>query len=186
MIETSSLQFEDFYPFVDSLIVQAMVKKEDYTLNTFAGLRVKEINQKFDVSSWLHISSKNNLIADILTWGTTPDNIKEDSDWQTRPKWLVQDPSTWPVTEVALTKEERDQIKGFEKVTAVYKLVSHCVSSISGPQCQGKVTGATPAPSRARSTTTWTWIQTGRGSSYCRRSPTSSGRCGLGPTFPLY
>ena len=27
---------------------------------------------------------------------------------------------------------------GFKKVTKVYKSVSHCESSISGPQCQGK------------------------------------------------
>ena len=141
IVENSTLDFETYHPFVDSQIVQCMVKKEDYTLNTFAGLRVKEISKKSDVSSWLHISSKNNFVADILTKGTTPDNIKEGSDWQTGPKWLTGDPSGWPVTEVTLTKEERDLIKGFEKVTRVYKTVSHCVSSTSGPQCQGKEAG---------------------------------------------
>ena len=137
IVENSSLTFEKHHPFLDSQIVQSMVKKEDYTLNTFAGLRVKEISRKSDVSSWLHISSKQNFVADILTRGTSPDNLKEGSDWQTGPKWLIEDPSQWPVTEVTLTREEREQMKGFEKVTSVYKTVSHCVSSSSGPQCQG-------------------------------------------------
>ena len=75
-------------------------------------------------------------MADILTKGTSPENIKEGSDWQTGPDWLVKDPSEWPVTEVKLTKEERDAVKGFESVSKVFKTVSHSVSSTSGPECQ--------------------------------------------------
>ena len=56
IVQSSSIQFEKFHPFLYSQIVQYMVKKEDYTLNTFTGLRVKEISQNFDVSSWMHIN----------------------------------------------------------------------------------------------------------------------------------
>ena len=73
IVQSSSIKFEKFHPFVDSQIVQYMVKKEDYTFNTFTGLRVKEISQNFDVSSWMHINNKENFMADILTKGTTPD-----------------------------------------------------------------------------------------------------------------
>ena len=52
------LQYNDYLPFLDSRIVQDMVKKESYLLNTFAGLRVKEIATKSDVLSWMHIRSK--------------------------------------------------------------------------------------------------------------------------------
>ena len=92
MIQNSSLSLGEYQPFVDSQIVQHMVRREDYELNTYAGLRVKEIARKSDVSSWLHISSKDNFVADILTKGTRPENIKEGSDWQTGPKWLTGDP----------------------------------------------------------------------------------------------
>ena len=76
MIQNSSLSLGEYQPFVDSQIVQHMVRREDYELNTYAGLRVKEIARKSDVSSWLHISSKDNFVADILTKGTRPENIK--------------------------------------------------------------------------------------------------------------
>ena len=121
IVENSKLEFNKFWPLVDSMIVKHMVKKEDYNLNTFAGLRVKEISQKSDVTSWHHIASKDNFVADILTKGTDPSNIKEGSEWQCGPKWLILDPSAWPVTKVTLSKEEREVVKGFDKVTKVFK-----------------------------------------------------------------
>lgn len=83
-----------------------MLQKSSYLLNTFAGLRVKEIDCKTDVSSWLHISSKDNWVADILTRGASLEKLKEGSDWQTGPSWLVHDPSTWPITVRELSKDE--------------------------------------------------------------------------------
>ena len=138
LIENSSLDLGDFQPFVDSQIVQAMVKREDYELNTYAGLRVKEIAKKSDPTAWLHISSKDNFVSDILTKGTSPENLREGSDWQTGPKWLIKDQDMWPVTQVTLTKEERDTVKGFEKVSKVFKskTVSHSVSSVKKQYCQ--------------------------------------------------
>ena len=79
------------HPFLDSKIVQDMIKKESYKLNTFAGLRVKEIASNSDVTSWMHISSKDNYVADILTRGTTPDKLKKYSEWQVGPSWLKCD-----------------------------------------------------------------------------------------------
>ena len=118
-----------------------MVKKEDYNLNTFAGLRVKEISQKSDVTSWLHIPSKDNYVSDILTKGAAPSSLGEGSEWQCGPKWLTQPPDTWPVTHVELNKEERETVKSFEKVTKVFKTQSHRVSSTLGPRCQGNEAG---------------------------------------------
>ena len=141
IIENSTLNLSDHLPFVDSQIVQHMVKKEDYHLNTFAGLRVKEIGQKSDVTSWLHIPSKDNYVSDILTKGADPSSIKEGSEWQCGPKWLTQPPDTWPVTHVNLNKEERETVKSFEKVTKVFKTKSHRESSTPGPRCQGVAAG---------------------------------------------
>jgi len=71
--QNTELQYDMYHPFLDSRIVQDMLKKESYLLNTFAGLRVKEISSKSDVSLWSHISSKDNYVSDILTKGSTPD-----------------------------------------------------------------------------------------------------------------
>ena len=102
---------------LDSRIVQDMIKKESYNLNTFAGLRVKEISAKTDVSNWQHISSKDNYVADILTKGATPDKLREGSIWQQGPDWLKLDRSHWPVTQVTLDSNERQVAKSFEKVS---------------------------------------------------------------------
>ena len=82
-----------------------MMHKDSYGFNTFAGLRISEIQKKTDLKSWKHIPSDHN-IADILTKGSTPDRINLDSCWQRGPPWLVQDHSVWPVSEFSLNKEE--------------------------------------------------------------------------------
>ena len=113
--------YETYYPFLDSRIVQDMIKKESYMLNTFAGLRVKEIASKSDVTAWMHISSNDNYVADILTRGTTPEKVKEDSEWQRGPLWLRSDRHFWPINRCSTTKEERDTIKAFKKSSKSFK-----------------------------------------------------------------
>ena len=66
IMENSGIKFGDYIPFLDSRIVQAMIKKDSYGFNTFAGLRVAEIQQKSDVDSWRHLPSSEN-ISNILT-----------------------------------------------------------------------------------------------------------------------
>ena len=58
----SGLYYDQYFPFLDSRIVQDMIKKESYLLNTFAGLRVKEIAAKSDVTAWMHVKSKDNFV----------------------------------------------------------------------------------------------------------------------------
>ena len=77
----SGVEFKNHYPFVDSRIVQSMLQKTIYGFSTFVGLRVGEIQQKTDRSSWLHIASSEN-IADILTRGASPDKLGPGSVWQ--------------------------------------------------------------------------------------------------------
>ena len=46
IISNTGLNYSNYIPFLDSRIVQDMIKKDSYILNTFAGLRVKEIAAK--------------------------------------------------------------------------------------------------------------------------------------------
>ena len=121
ILQNTNLEYRDFVPFLDSRIVQDMIKKESYLLNTFAGLRVKEISAKSDVDTWNHVSSKDNWVADILTRGASPDKIGQDSDWQKGPSWLVEPRDTWPVTEVQLNESDRELIKSYERVSKSFK-----------------------------------------------------------------
>ena len=120
IIQNSNIDFGEYVPFLDSRIVQDMIKKDSYNLNTFAGLRVKEISAKTDVDSWNHISSRDNHCADILTKGAPPDKIREDSQYQNGPSWLLEDRNSWPITDVKLDKSEREIMKNFEKASKTF------------------------------------------------------------------
>ena len=116
--EQSNIKFGLNIPFLDSRIVQDMIKKDSYLFNTFAGVRVDEIQSKSDPHSWLHIPSKENYCADILTKGTTPDKLGPDSIWQQGPAWLALEKEHWPVTnyDPVLSPEEYETVHSFKKV----------------------------------------------------------------------
>ena len=59
--EHSGVTFGEHVPFLDSQIIQSMLLKTSYGFKTFVALRVGEIQQKTDASSWLHIGSKENM-----------------------------------------------------------------------------------------------------------------------------
>ena len=92
--EQTGIPFNHHYPILDSRIVQDMLKKDSYSLDTFTGLRVSEIQKKSVAEDWLHVPSKEN-IADVLTKGACPESLGPDSVWQCGPTWLVDPPSTW-------------------------------------------------------------------------------------------
>ena len=131
IMSQTGIEFSRSYHFLDSRIVQDMMLKESYGFNTFAGLRVAEIQRKTDLTHWLHIPSSENS-ADILTKGASPYEIGPNSLYQTGPKWLVEDESLWPVTTRApLSGEQLDTLKRFEKVvkpTVPLKLFKPVVS----------------------------------------------------------
>ena len=52
------IRFGRHIPLLDSMIVKDMILKDSYGFNTFAGLRVGEIQQKIVVEDWIHIPSK--------------------------------------------------------------------------------------------------------------------------------
>ena len=68
--------------------MQYMILKDSYGFNTFAGLRVAEIQQKTDPEAWLHIPGDEN-ISDIITRWAAPNTLGKDSVWQKGPLWLT-------------------------------------------------------------------------------------------------
>ena len=88
------------------MILLDMMKKQSYGFNTFAGLRVGEIQQKTNQEEWHHIPSKEN-ISDILTRGATPDKLGPGTTWQGGPVWLTGSPSQWPVAHTTARERER-------------------------------------------------------------------------------
>ena len=54
--ENSGIKFDKHIAFLDSRIVQEMIGKNSYGFNTFAALRIGEIQQKSDPKDWLPMS----------------------------------------------------------------------------------------------------------------------------------
>ena len=114
IVKETGKEFGKHIPILDSRIVQDMIKKESYIYNTFAGLRVKEIQEKTDVDSWVHVPSAEN-IADLLTKGTSPDKIASGSIWQNGPSWLTLDTSEWPITKTTINVKDIEKINSLKK-----------------------------------------------------------------------
>ncbi|XP_031573598.1 uncharacterized protein LOC116307470 [Actinia tenebrosa] len=83
----SRYHFVEFYHPVDSQIVQAMIQKESYGFNVFAGTRIGEIQEKTEPSDWYWMDGELN-IADWLTLGKKPDELDIGSVWQKGPEFL--------------------------------------------------------------------------------------------------
>ena len=90
------VKFEKYYLVLDSAIVRAMIQKESYGFNTFAGVRVGEIQEGTNPSDWYWIEGSNN-VADMLTRGKIWDELKEGSSWQVGPLFLQEDEEQWPI-----------------------------------------------------------------------------------------
>ena len=135
IIQESGLSFQNHFHFLDSMIVLAMMKKLSYGFNTFAGLRVGEIQQKTNLEDWRHIPSGEN-ISDILTRGATPDSLGPGSAWQLGPPWLSKPPDQWAVTRQDVTttnvEVEEDIAKFYAKKSRskVSRLVQSFVSGV--------------------------------------------------------
>ena len=56
ILTNTRLEFDEHIPFLDSQIVLAMIQRETYGFNTFAGLRVGEIQQKTTPVSYTHLT----------------------------------------------------------------------------------------------------------------------------------
>ena len=107
-----------------------MIKKDSYGFNTYAGLRVAEIQKKTDVDSWKHIPSAEN-IADILTRGAKPDKLGPGSIWHSGPEWLVKSEEVWPVTDMKLTCEENEDVQKYQKAAKKVLTLSAMVSKLN-------------------------------------------------------
>ena len=79
--------------------MQAVVQKESYEFNTFAVVRVGEIQEGTDPKDWYWTEGEHN-IADWLTRGKQPGDIHMDSIWQRGPDFLKLPEPEWPITGV--------------------------------------------------------------------------------------
>ncbi|XP_030763227.1 uncharacterized protein LOC115887855 [Sitophilus oryzae] len=86
----STVQF-----WTDSTIVLSWLRIEPSHLKTFVGNRVSEIMSNSTIENWKHVPSTDNP-ADIISRGTSPENLSLCPLWWAGPQWLLNNSSHWP------------------------------------------------------------------------------------------
>jgi hypothetical protein len=85
--QTLNLNIEQFFFWTDSTIVLAWLKMQSTTLKVFVSHRVSEIQNLTSISDWHHVRTVQNP-ADLLSRGTTPNQLRETALWWHGPKFL--------------------------------------------------------------------------------------------------
>lgn len=104
----SRMDIEKWYHLLDSQTVLGAIQRNSYGYQTFFANRVGEIQKSGSTEEWWWIPGEWN-IADIITRGATPNDLKELSEWQDGPSFLRRPVEEWPVKsakEVAASAKE--------------------------------------------------------------------------------
>ena len=127
----SRIVFIQRYFVIDSEIVRAMIQRESYGFNTFAGTRIGEIQAATSPNEWYHVDGDLN-ISDWLTRGKAPSEIKEGSLWQTGPEFLSKAVEEWPLKQSIYTKElPEERKKGLQAYVNAVSVSTPSTSLIS-------------------------------------------------------
>ena len=88
------MQTVTFYS--DSMDVLWWVRGHVRSFRPFISNRIGDIHMGTEPSQWQHVATGKNP-ADLCKRGATPDELRGDSLWWQRPKWLLlKDKESWP------------------------------------------------------------------------------------------
>ena len=83
--------FEKVYFIGDSRVVHAMLKRDSYGFNTYAGLRVGEVQESSKTDEWHWIEGELN-VADFVTRNKVkPSQMGKGPVWQDGPEFLSRE-----------------------------------------------------------------------------------------------
>lgn len=135
----SQIQVERWYHFLDSQTVLGAIQRESYGYQTFFANRIGEIQSSTKVQDWWWLPGTLN-IADVITRGTNPQNLKEDSEWQNGPKFLSLPEDQWPIKSAKeLAATAKDSINKLQKTAFVAALTRAKAKELELNQNQNQV-----------------------------------------------
>ena len=103
-----------------------MIQKESYGFNTFAGVRIGEIQDLTEKSDWYWIEGSLN-IADIITRGCSPSVLGDGSEWQTGPGFLRDPEGDWPLKQSFTEQELPETVVMATQATTSCPMISDTV-----------------------------------------------------------
>ncbi|XP_033118409.1 uncharacterized protein LOC117118032 [Anneissia japonica] len=110
IMEETNICFQRVFYIVDSMIVRAMIQKQSYGFKTFAATRIGEIQRHTDPQDWFWIAGEDN-VADIISRGTDPSELKEMKAWQCGPEFLKWSVEEWPTSQSCGSQELPERVK---------------------------------------------------------------------------
>ena len=90
------MKIERWFHLLDSQTVLGAIQRDSYGYQTFFANRVGEIQKAGPVQDWWWIRGDLN-IADNITRGGKPEDLKEYSTWQEGPEFLKWPVEEWPI-----------------------------------------------------------------------------------------
>ena len=88
------IEFDRVMHITDSTIVRNQIESDSHEFATFTGNRIAEIQSKSKPDEWWWTPSKENP-AVLITRAANPNDLGEDSLFQTGPEYLKRDTSLW-------------------------------------------------------------------------------------------
>ncbi|KAL2076334.1 hypothetical protein ACEWY4_028086 [Coilia grayii] len=100
---------------VDSQTILGAIQKDSYGYQTFFANRIGEIQKAGPVDTWRWVEGKDN-IADLITRGSTPEDLAAGSVWQEGPAFLKLPVENWPVkTAREIISSVSEEIGGLQR-----------------------------------------------------------------------
>jgi len=143
-IHALNLTVNESYLWTDSSIVLTWIQGPANKWKIFVGNRVALIQEATAAVTWRHVPSQSNP-ADLISRGIEPTTLSTSTLWWNGPPWLLQQPSSWPKTEVNSTTDNleirkvrlaciqppEDITQRFSKLNRLIRVIAYCRRFIS-------------------------------------------------------
>ena len=96
LFKHSRLNFIDVKFLCDSEVVRAIIQKVSNGFNSFTGVRLGEIQETENRNAFYWVSGEVN-VADLISRGSSPKELRVDSQWQTGLSFLKNPVFEWPL-----------------------------------------------------------------------------------------
>lgn len=101
---SEQLNISDLTAWSDSSIVLCWIRKSPASLKSFVANRVRQIQVLLPNTQWRHVPSASNP-ADLLSRGTTAEQLIATKLWWNGPPWITQPIELWPTPQFQVPQE---------------------------------------------------------------------------------
>ena len=124
-----NMKTDQSYHWKDSSIVLTRIQGPPNRWKTYVGNRVATTQEETASASWRHVPSQSNN-ADLVSRGCEPTTLSTSTLWWKGPQWLIQEPSSWPTTEVNTPTEYPEMRNVHLALRQVREVINICTKQL--------------------------------------------------------